>query len=131
MVARVVVGMTRVIVFGSRLWTDVRAIMMRLVRLPFATTLVHGACPKGADDIAQRVWRRWMLIDEPHPANWHPDGTFRTDYDAGFKRNEFMAVLGADLAIGFRAPGRSNGTDDMARRCLAHGIPLEKIGTWP
>ena len=48
---------------------------------------------------------------------------------AGPIRNEHMAKLGADLAIGFRTAGESRGTDGMAALCKRYGIPVEKHGS--
>ena len=92
-------------------------------------TLVHGACPSGADYMADLVWRQLCGSVERHPADW--DGYRARGLDprkAGPDRNEHMASLGADLAIGYRMAGESKGTDDMARACERHGIPLVRRG---
>jgi hypothetical protein len=54
------------------------------------------------------------------------------DYGAGPRRNRHMAELGASLAIGFRMPGKSDGTDNMWSECELRGIPVERHGwDWP
>jgi len=63
---------------------------------------------------------------EQHPANWYPNGVI-LDRAAGFKRNVYMASLGARFAIGFRSPGKSNGTDHMRQQCALRGISGELI----
>lgn len=117
-----------VIVFGSRTWTDAKTIMYRLVRLPFATVIREGEA-RGADELARRIWREtWGLRVQPFPADWDRHGM-----GAGHARNWDMArwLPKPVLAIGFRMPGKSNGTDGMARICEQCGIPVEKIGAWP
>jgi hypothetical protein len=113
---------TRIIVCGSRTWRDYEAIRRVLsdlldTRGPF--TLVHGACPTGADSIA-RAWGVGLVQLEAHPADWSAGNS------AGPARNEAMAELGADLLLAFW-DGRSRGTRDMIRRAVAHGIPVRIV----
>lgn len=108
----------RVIVCGSRNWTDREQIAHRLSELPGTTTIVHGAA-KGADQIAHQEGQKLGLLLEPHPADWGALGK-----RAGVIRNMEMAYLGADLCIAFW-DGRSAGTRDMVDRAEAQGIPIE------
>ena len=85
----------RLLVTGSRTWTDVRTIEQALTvivdRRPGGVLLVHGACPRGADVIAAAYAARtpgyWV---EAHPADWHRYGRA-----AGYRRNAEMIALGA------------------------------------
>ncbi len=121
--------MTRVIVFGSREWSlEYRGyVWARLDSLPADALIVHGACPTGADAHADE-WATFRGRQvERHPANWTELGRA-----AGPRRNQHIARLGADLAIGFRMPGKSNGTDNMADECELVRIPVERHGwDWP
>lgn len=108
----------RVIVCGSRNWTDRDHIAERLSELPGTTTLVHGDA-KGADRIAHQEGQKLGLLLEPHPADWETHGK-----RAGVIRNEEMAKLGADLCLAFW-DGRSRGTAHMVDTAERHGIPLE------
>lgn len=125
----------RVIVFGSRNWTHYGYIQDRILCLPDGTTIVHGACRTGADQIADDVARARGFAVEQHHAAWYPNGYTpgrRPDYSAGPRRNKHMAQLGASLAIGFRSPGKSNGTDNMWAECMLAGIQVERHGwDWP
>lgn len=109
----------RVIVTGSRDWENEQAI-----RLAFALvtqlhgsdlTVIHGACPWGADAIADDVASGWgggMQV-ERHPAAWRIHGKA-----AGFIRNKEMVDLGADLVLAFQK-NKSKGTQhtiDLARK---------------
>lgn len=108
----------RVIVCGSREWTDREQIADRLFDLPPGSTIVHGGA-KGADRIAHQEGQKLGHYPEPHPADWEQRGK-----RAGVLRNEEMAALGADLCLAFW-DGRSRGTADMIDRAEKHGIPLE------
>lgn len=121
--------MNRVIVFGSRSWPlqYVGHMEQRLERLPAGTIVVHGACETGADYWAAILAGRLGFRIEAHPANWRELGRA-----AGPRRNAHMASLGAALAIGFRMPGISKGTDNMADEAELRGIPVERHGWgWP
>lgn len=118
----------RVIVTGSRGWTDRSRIADRLCDLQPQrnVTIVVGYNPKtdrpkGVDRIAYQEAEKLGLLVEPHPADWDQYGK-----PAGFIRNEEMAASGAQLCIAFW-DGRSSGTDDMMERAKKHGIPVEVI----
>lgn len=91
----------RILVTGSRRWTDRRIIEVALEgqRKAFGdnSILVHGACEYGgADIIARDIWRAWGLPDEPHPAERDRRGRIQ-----GPKRNWEMVRLGADICLAF------------------------------
>ena len=97
----------RILVTGSRDWADKDAIWSELAALaqadPFAT-LVHGACPTGADAIADDWWTGFGGDPERHPADWS------RGRKAGPERNAAMVALGADLCLAFIG-------DCTSRRC--------------
>lgn len=113
----------RVLVTGSRDWRDVQAVRDALVRVADtwqreSIVLVSGACPTGADAIAERLARRefgWAV--ERHPAEWNVHGK-----GAGFKRNAHMVQLGADLCLAFIRNG-SRGASHTAALAEAASIP--------
>jgi SLOG family YspA-like protein len=116
----------RVIVCGSRSWTDEMKIFARLSVLPPNTTIVVGfdpktKRPKGADKIAYREAMRLGLEVECHPADWDRHGRA-----AGFVRNKEMVDAGADLVLAFW-DGKSAGTRDTMTRAELAGIPVEEI----
>jgi YspA, cpYpsA-related SLOG family len=117
----------RVIVTGSRGWTDRGRITDRLALLnPEGCVIVVGYDPerdrpRGVDRIAYQEAQKLGLLVEPHPANWDLHGKA-----AGFIRNEDMAALGADLCIAFW-DGRSTGTYDMMTRAKSRGITVEVV----
>jgi len=98
----------RVLITGSRTWADRTAVyghLDDLLREHQALTVVHGACPKGADEIAHdwACFRRpgpgELVIIEPHPADWGTHGK-----RAGFIRNAEMVAAGAEICLAFIAP---------------------------
>lgn len=114
----------RIIVTGSRDWTDQgaieRALDAILTRHPEGLVIVHGAA-RGADTIAA-TWadrrRAAGVTPEPHPADWHRHGRA-----AGMIRNREMAALGATGCVAFQLNG-SPGTAGMIQAARAQGIPV-------
>lgn len=122
----------RVLVTGSRDWEDREAIDGALTALAAANTfhdrttvVVHGACPTGADAMADE-WARWHAARSPlieverHRANWQINGK-----RAGFIRNAHMVNLGADLCFAFINDG-SRGASHTAALAEQAGIPVRR-----
>jgi hypothetical protein len=142
-------GLLRVLVTGSRAWTDSQALGDALldcwhdaVQLGAdGITVVHGAAD-GADSLAD-LWavghRGLGVLREPTPADWplcaaecRPEHRrLRRDGSeycptAGHRRNQLMVDRGAAVCVGFwRAPG--TGTLDCLRRAERAGIPVRRI----
>lgn len=112
----------RVLIFGSRGWSDPEPIRRVVESLPDGAVVIHGAAP-GADALAGELARARGLTVEVYPADWR-----RHSRSAGPIRNRQMLAEGRpDLAYGFRLDGPSPGTDDMAGRCRAAGVPVEVV----
>ncbi len=114
----------RVLVTGSRIWTDEEAIADILAGHwhDGNALLVTGACPRGADEIAERIWRSRGGLVERHPADWH------TGRDAGMRRNAAMVALGADVCLAF-IRDRSPGATHTAQLAEQAGIPVHRFQT--
>lgn len=138
-----------VILTGSRSWTDETVIDTALAALlnrhgRADLVLVHGACPTGADAIADRLAAEYGITRDPHPAAWddcapecparshrrirarddvHHPGTL-PDYcpGAGPRRNARMVGLGADEALVYIGP-HSYGTANCWRQIKDARIP--------
>lgn len=126
----------RILITGSRDWTDRAAVDDILTALAAANTfhnrttvIVHGACPTGADAMADD-WARWHAARSPlieferHPANWRPNGVL--DRGAGFRRNAEMVQLGADICLAFIKDG-SRGAGHTAGLAEAAGIKTRRF----
>ena len=111
----------RVLVCGSRHWTDPAPVRAALASLPADTVIVHGAAP-GADTLAATLATARGLVVEAHPADWARDGR-----RAGPLRNQAMLATGIDRVVAFRLSGASPGTDHMVRLAQAAGVPVDVI----
>ncbi|MFJ6729432.1 SLOG family protein [Streptomyces sp. NPDC091281] len=126
---------------GSRDWTDQQAIAEALadavhsIPVDQETVLVSGACPRGADALAEQWARRYGLTIERHRAE-----DFGPWPACGPIRNKHMVQLGADLCIAFIGPCTSSrchrprphpshGASHCARLAEAAGIPVRRITT--
>lgn len=121
--------MRRIIVCGSRNWTDRPRIADRLFDLELGgewptVTLVHGNAG-GADTIAKQEGEKLGFLIEPHDYRPFISPTC-SPKRAPLERNTHMASLGADLCIAFWKDN-SSGTADMVRKATASGIPVEEI----
>lgn len=111
----------KVLICGSRDWTDVAAVRARVWRLPWDAVVITGMAV-GADTLARRftLERGLWVVDVPcRDEHWRHHGK-----SAGHKRNHVMLDLGPELVIAFQWDGSSGtqGTIDEARR---RGIDTE------
>lgn len=120
----------RVIVTGSRNWTGqwginkiyevLDSVLNMADTMEQGFELIHGACPTGADEIADS----WAHVSEiadkvmitTWPAAW---GTYGKA--AGPVRNEQMTTAGADLCVAFLR-NNSAGTLDCIGKARRRGI---------
>lgn len=118
----------RILVTGSRDWTDEQAIhdalaqVMRAHRDRNPIVLVHGGA-RGADRIADKIWRSWqfrldLAAPEVHHADWDSYGKA-----AGWRRNAEMVAAGADVCLAFPL-GESRGTRGCMALAEEAGIPV-------
>lgn len=120
--------MKRILITGSRTWTDWAFINRRLDQAWAAlggdpqTVLVSGNCPRGADAMAEE-WAELRGIQvERHPADWNKYGK-----RAGFMRNAEMVDLGADICIAF-IKDKSKGATMCASLAEKAGIDTRRYG---
>lgn len=116
----------RILITGSRDWDDEACIEAALGAEFLASfgppTLVTGACPTGADAIAERIWiRNFHLPVERHPADWATWGKA-----AGPRRNDEMVRLGADVCVAF-IKNRSKGATHTVALAERAGIPVRRF----
>lgn len=121
----------RILVTGSRDWSDWKALTHAIfdaVDTYDHVTVVHGACPTGADAMADWVAENllgFMEIAgagaERHPAQWDKYGKA-----AGFRRNAEMVNLGADVCLAFIKNG-SGGASHTASLAEKAGIPVRRF----
>ncbi len=110
----------KVLVCGSRDWTDWKAIENRPQTLPPRTTIISGAA-RGVDSIAASIGRKLGLEVREFPAEWNKFGR-----SAGYRRNLVMLEHDPDLMIAFHV-GNSPGTAHAIEHARKKGIPIEVI----
>jgi hypothetical protein len=124
----------RILITGSRTWSDAWRIAEAIEkaideRHADDITIVHGACPSGADQLAAEYVESlsaWFdnagrqLAEERHPADWS-----RLGKRAGFVRNAEMVKLGADVCLAFIRDG-SRGATHTADLAEKAGIPTKR-----
>lgn len=111
----------RVLVTGSRTWTDAEkldeqlgiALMTHRGRM----VLVSGACPTGADRLAEEWAERNGVPIERHPADWSQG------MGAGFARNQAMVATFPDIVLSFNR-GASKGTEHCTAAAEAAGLKV-------
>lgn len=114
----------RILVTGSRSWTDTAKIAAAILDVitqaqPEDLALIHGACPMGADALADRWWQGTIGPDSivRYKADW--DGLGRR---AGIERNRVMVNDGEpDVVLAFVMPCRQQGCKKGAGVHASHG----------
>lgn len=113
----------RIIICGSRDWTDKAPIHAEIDRLHARygdkLIIIHGCCDTGADMIANDYCIEKDIRIIPFPAKWKFEGRKA----AGPIRNQRMIDKGKpDGVVAFDLGG--DGTADMLRRAYAAGLPV-------
>lgn len=122
--------MKRILVTGSRTWTNEQMMRNELVRAYRELNgdrgdlrdivLVHGGAA-GADTMAGQIWWSARLPVEVHEAKWKTNGVYFAG--AGRARNQKMVDLGADLCLAF-IKNNSRGASHCAQAAEDAGIPV-------
>ena len=115
----------RLLICGSRLWVDERAIeqQIRLTRHELEV-VIEGEAP-GADTIARRMAERYGVPVLPFPADWRAHGRA-----AGPIRNERMLREGRPtLVVAFTDHFQNprSGTRHMCRIAAEAGLPVTLV----
>lgn len=112
----------RVLICGSRFFTDISAIKALIATFPPDTVIIHGAAP-GADSYAAACARMAGLGVEAYPADWKQYGKA-----AGNIRNTQMLVEGKpDIVYAFAGGplDKTKGTKNMVMQAREAGVEVE------
>jgi len=112
------INMNRVLVCGSRDYTNVSKIKQEMEKLPPGTIIIEGGA-LGADSIARQLAGTLNLQSIRFPAEWGKYGN-----RAGYIRNKQMLVEGKPTLVlaFFKDRHHSRGTTDMVRQARKEGI---------
>ena len=112
----------RVLVCGSRFWSDWPIMLQRLNKLPQGCTIIEGGC-KGADLMARRWAELYNVPVIELKAEWARYGS-----KAGPIRNRKMLDLNPGLVLAFHSSiVTSKGTRDTLAEAQRRLIPTELI----
>jgi hypothetical protein len=120
--------MWSVLVTGSRAWTDearIRAELDSRLAEHGELHLIHGACSRGADLMADRWGReRERVVVDRYPARWGEHSRA-----AGHIRNLEMVALHPDECLAFIHEA-SKGASHCATAAARAGIPTRVFRSW-
>lgn len=110
----------KILVCGSRTWSDYTTMAQWLNGHPRGSTVIHGAA-RGADQLAGTIARQLGYNVEEYPADWRGKGKA-----AGFIRNLEMLDQKPDKVIAFW-DGASTGTKHMIDEARKRGVSVEVV----
>lgn len=126
----------KILVTGSRTWTDETIIIRELSKFPVGTIIVHGAA-RGADSLVDKVAKSFGHITRPYPVTTNDWNTLGPR--AGVLRNSAMLKqenpdkhgVGIDLCLAFTDDylENSRGTNDMVKKAMQAGIKVKIVET--
>ena len=125
----------KVLVTGSHEWVNEKAIEREFRKLPVGTTIIHGACPTGADALADKAAMKFGFPIRRYPADWEAERLATgSPKAAGPKRNsrmireEHRSGDPVAFALAFTPDlVRSRGTKDCVERARKVGIRVHII----
>jgi hypothetical protein len=123
----------KILVCGSRDWTNEAVIAREFAKLPKGTIIVHGAHWEGADQLADKLAMKYGFQLRRYPADWN-DPNLLNKKAAGPIRNARMIreehpdkngePITRCLAF-TQDMARSRGTKDCTERARKAGIKVE------
>jgi len=114
----------KILVCGSRNWTDFSFILLQLKRLPKDTVIINGDCV-GADKLSTKAAETLGLQVKKYPAEWDKYGK-----SAGPRRNAEMLKENPDEVWAFHYDlYNSRGTLDMVKKAQAKNIKVVLYNT--
>ena len=113
----------KIVVCGSRDWTDSEKVLNRLARLTSMHTVIITGGARGADTVAHEAAKKLAMETLVIPADWA-----RMGKSAGPVRNRAMLDQNPDLVIAFHHElSKSKGTIDCILEANRRGITVEVI----
>lgn len=122
----------RVVITGSRKWTDVELLERTLDALRKEhgyLEIAHGASRGGGVDLFASQWAaKTETVEWPFPVRSGKNGIDGNHRGAPLNRNiRMLKGFMPDRVIAFRSAGKSNGTDHCIREANKLGIPVTII----
>jgi hypothetical protein len=126
----------KILITGSRTWTDELIIIRELSKFPSGTIIIHGAA-RGADSLADRIAKSFGFVTRPYPVT--PEDWEKIGPRAGILRNSSMLShehpdsdgIQIDLCLAFTDDylKNSRGTHNMVQQATRAGIKVKVVET--
>ena len=122
--------MFRLLVSGSRTWTDVETVVreLRFIAEKYNNVVLVSGHAVGADRIAEEVAVGLGWVVEIHEPDWKSNGQ-----SAGYKRNTVMLESDVQALIAFHKDN-SKGTADTIKKAKERKLPtrilIEETPQW-
>lgn len=112
----------RILLCGSRDWTDLNALNRVLDHVGPDVTIVHGTGVTELEALLAEETAKRGLPTVAVPVEWSKYGD-----NARNVRNRHMLGMGIDQVIAFRLDGPSPGTDHLIQLATEVGIPVHVV----
>jgi hypothetical protein len=112
----------KILLCGSRHWTDVNALHRALDELGPDIEIVHGTGATAFEALLAEETVKRKLAVATFPVEWSRYGEH-----ARLVRNRAMLRTGIDQVVAFRLDGPSPGTDQLIDLATSVGIPVHVI----
>ena len=118
----------KVLVCGSRTWTNRGVILRELRKLPVGSVVVHGACETGADALADEVAGELGMVIRRYPADMSNGRSAEATRNSEILRREHRHGDPIVLGLAFTSDlNRSRSTRDMVTKARAKGIKVSVV----
>lgn len=120
----------KVLICGSRDWSNDKMIEAEFKKLPPGSIIVHGAGKTGAEAVADKMAMKFGFQIRRYPVDESSEGSVLTKRNAKMIRNEHVSGDPIHLGIAFTQDyNRSRDVKDLVERARKAGIKVVVMGS--